>query len=216
MRSAEQKARNAQRMREWYAKKRQDPEWMEKYRKQRRRYYESRATDEEFRAKKRERVKQWQQTPQGAEWRLAYSRRADVRERARLLAAERRKDPEYRKRLNERNARFKRTPVQLAKSRERLRKYRQTPGGRRVLLNCTLKKHYGITLADYERMFAEQGGVCAICKTFRVSKSHPRLGVDHDHKTGRVRGLLCWMCNRGMGLLGDSRERMLSAAEYLK
>ena len=56
-----------------------------------------------------------------------------------------------------------------------------------------LRMRYGITLAEYETRFREQRGGCAIC-------GHPpktrRLAVDHEHKTGRVRGLLCMRCNK--------------------
>lgn len=216
MKTVEQKKAHAKYMRAYYKKKRSDPEWREKYREQRRKQYESQKNDETYRKQRREAFQRWSKSPQAAEWRRAYSRRPDVRERQRSLAAERRKDPEYRRRLNERNAKHKRTPHALAKSRERLRRYRKTESGRRSILNSVLKKHYGITLADFERLLSNQGGVCAICKKARVSKTHPRLNVDHCHKTGRVRGLLCWMCNRGIGLLGDDRSIILAAAEYLR
>lgn len=74
-----------------------------------------------------------------------------------------------------------------------------------------LKARYGLTEDDYERMFAEQRGCCAICGT-----SHPQLVIDHDHATGAVRGLLCSLCNTGIGHLRDDRGRVEQAAEYLK
>lgn len=76
---------------------------------------------------------------------------------------------------------------------------------------------YKMTLEDYERLFAEQAGRCAICRgtdpgdTF---KAH--LAVDHDHATGAVRGLLCSNCNKGIGNLGDDPERLRVAAAYLE
>lgn len=72
---------------------------------------------------------------------------------------------------------------------------------------------YGITVADYERMNAEQGGVCAICG--QAETNGRSLAVDHCHATGRVRGLLCGTCNRGIGLLKDDADRVMSAAIYL-
>ena len=61
------------------------------------------------------------------------------------------------------------------------------------ILNSRLKKSHGITLEDFKAMEIEQGGVCAICQ-------HPpkvrRLSVEHDHKVGRVRGLVCFACNK--------------------
>jgi len=56
--------------------------------------------------------------------------------------------------------------------------------------------NYGITIEDYDAMLAAQGGGCAICHTPPRSK---RLHVDHDHADGRVRGLLCYHCNRTIG-----------------
>lgn len=79
-----------------------------------------------------------------------------------------------------------------------------------------LKYRYGITLAEYDRMLAEQGGVCAICQ--RPPTAHiraRRLSVDHDHGTGRVRGLLCDACNRGIGSIPDPTW-LQNAASYLE
>jgi hypothetical protein len=79
-----------------------------------------------------------------------------------------------------------------------------------------LKKKYGITVADYDRMLEAQNGVCWICK--RPPKTR-RLAVDHDHKKkGResVRALLCHRCNRGLRWFSDSPERLTTAAEYLR
>jgi hypothetical protein len=73
------------------------------------------------------------------------------------------------------------------------------------------KKHrYGITRADYQRLFQEQGEVCKICG------QSARLGVDHDHVTGRVRGLLCHKCNAGIGLLCEDVEVLRRAISYLE
>lgn len=77
-----------------------------------------------------------------------------------------------------------------------------------------LRKTYGITLAEYDRVLAYQGGACAICK--RVpAPGKPRLAVDHDHRTGLLRGLLCWLCNRAIGKFHDDTQRLVNAAEYV-
>ena len=77
------------------------------------------------------------------------------------------------------------------------------------------QRRYGITLADYDEMLEEQGGGCAICgKT--PEDNGKRLGVDHDHNTGRVRGLLCDKCNSGLGMLRDDSTLLLRAVEYLE
>ena len=76
-----------------------------------------------------------------------------------------------------------------------------------------VRRQYGIDLADYEQMLAMQSGVCAIC---HLPNSRPiRLAVDHDHHTGAVRALLCDPCNRAIGLMKDSPDRLPAAAAYL-
>ena len=75
-----------------------------------------------------------------------------------------------------------------------------------------LSKTYGISLADYNRMLKAQGGGCAICG--RKSKTRA-LDVDHSHKTGKVRGILCHRCNRGLTWFGDNPVLFRKAAKYL-
>lgn len=86
--------------------------------------------------------------------------------------------------------------------------------------NADLKKHFGVTLTQYEKLFADQNGVCAICSQPEKSKAAdggPRaMPVDHCHVTGRVRGLLCTACNRGLGMFGDSEESLFAAIKYLQ
>lgn len=76
-----------------------------------------------------------------------------------------------------------------------------------------LKRKYGITLEDYERMLEEQGGVCFICKKPRPEDR--TLHVDHDHATGEIRGLLCFRCNNALGDFDDDHELLQNAADYL-
>jgi len=72
-----------------------------------------------------------------------------------------------------------------------------------------LKARYGITAADAERMLHSQDGRCAICH------ERPADHVDHDHLTGRVRALLCFNCNGGLGQFRDDPELLAAAIEYL-
>jgi hypothetical protein len=74
---------------------------------------------------------------------------------------------------------------------------------------------YGLTLAGYNELLDRQGGGCAICATPEPG-GRGRFHVDHDHKTGIVRGLLCHACNVGIGNLGDDPERLRAAADYLE
>lgn len=78
-----------------------------------------------------------------------------------------------------------------------------------------LKHCYGITISDYNQIFDNQKGCCAICEKHQSEFQH-RLSVDHDHKTGKVRKLLCHNCNHGLGNFFDSTELLLKAIQYLK
>lgn len=145
----------------------------------------TRPSKEQKRAKQRENAARW---------------RANHPERAKALFADyRAKNAEHCKR---------RTKIWRTNNREAY-----LTGKRR----CRLGRDFGITLEQYNEMLAAQGGVCAICKN---PETHQRKGVwslsvDHCHDTGRVRGLLCNNCNRGVGLLRDNADLCRAAAEYL-
>lgn len=73
------------------------------------------------------------------------------------------------------------------------------------------KRRYGVTDEEYQTLLIKQNGVCAIC-----SKTCTRqLALDHDHDTGKVRGLLCNSCNRGLGYFKDSQVLLGNARDYL-
>lgn len=71
---------------------------------------------------------------------------------------------------------------------------------------------YGITVTEYERLFNEQNGVCAICGK---DNGQIALCIDHDHATNEVRGLLCNLCNRGIGLFNDNPNLLDKAKQYV-
>ena len=77
-----------------------------------------------------------------------------------------------------------------------------------------LFKQYGITVDDYNAIFTEQNGKCGICETHQ-SELKQALSVDHNHKTGEVRGLLCHNCNIGIGYLKDDVNILQNAIQYL-
>ena len=81
--------------------------------------------------------------------------------------------------------------------------------------NKYLKKTYGISLKQYEKMYMEQAGACAICRK-PTTRENPFLFVDHDHNTGKVRGLLCHKCNAGIGLFEDNIVSLNFAIQYLR
>ena len=86
--------------------------------------------------------------------------------------------------------------------------------------NWRLNHFYGIDKDEYNRMLEEQGGTCMICNKagdIRKKDSRPiALAVDHNHETGKIRGLLCLNCNSGIGKLGDSTDILRKAIEYLE
>ena len=77
-----------------------------------------------------------------------------------------------------------------------------------------LRLSYGMSLDDYYTLLKEQKGVCAICK--RPNRNGARLCVDHDHRTGVVRGLLCTQCNAILGYIDDSPIILKGAIKYLE
>ena len=80
---------------------------------------------------------------------------------------------------------------------------------KRHVRNCTLKKKYGITLDQYEETLQTQDYKCAVCRLGTDTCVQKALSVDHNHETGKVRGLLCDRCNRALGLLKDNKGNML-------
>lgn len=80
--------------------------------------------------------------------------------------------------------------------------------------NRMLVKRYGICHNTYEELFLKQDGVCAICATSNKGVRKKYLDVDHDHMTGKVRGLLCGRCNKQLGVLED-KEWVRKAMKYV-
>ena len=144
------------------------------------------------------------------EWRRRNSdkvaaNRKKHRERNNAAALAKLQDPTYRYELNKRNREWR--AANGTKANGYCRKYR-------------LKKEYGLTVEEYDAMVLAQGGKCAICGATRGSKigskRDAKLNIDHDHQTGKVRGLLCHNCNMVLGHLDDDIERMYRAIEYLR
>jgi hypothetical protein len=79
--------------------------------------------------------------------------------------------------------------------------------------NSVVKSKYGLSTAEYRELIQAQEGKCAICAG--TCSTNQRLCVDHCHKTGAVRGLLCNNCNRAIGLLQDDPNLLQQAKDYL-
>jgi hypothetical protein len=76
-----------------------------------------------------------------------------------------------------------------------------------------LRRNFGLSIDEYERLLEQQGGGCAICQ----SPPTPgiSLHVDHDHGSGEIRGLLCFRCNNGIGLFRENPDLLQDAARYV-
>jgi hypothetical protein len=90
------------------------------------------------------------------------------------------------------------------------------PGYAVAQADAYLKREYGMSLVDYRDMLAGQGGCCDVCFSDSPGSGRRQFCVDHDHATGRVRGLLCHACNAALGLMRDSPALLEHAAAYLR
>jgi len=138
------------------------------------------------RGKQREYTQQWRQKYPEKE--AARSARAKERYRS---------DPAYRARVNDANARY------AEKNR---------PKARHARLKYRLPDLTGF---DFDRMWREQDGLCAICGSALRKEGRSGVNVDHCHDTGRVRELLCQPCNNGLGCFKDDPSRLRKAISYL-
>lgn len=97
--------------------------------------------------------------------------------------------------------------------------WKKNPDRTRIIARRhTIKKTYGISEDEYKEIAESQNNVCAICKQTETSVYRGQvrlLAVDHDHKTGKVRALLCSKCNIGLGLFRDNPELLIVAAAYI-
>lgn len=106
------------------------------------------------------------------------------------------------------------TPCRVEKNRKRRQENPEHVAN--IERRSKFKKQYGITLDDYNNMLDKQSGGCGICGSETAGVRTKYFSVDHCHSTGKVRGLLCMKCNRGLGLFNDNTERLLKAVNYLK
>ena len=104
--------------------------------------------------------------------------------------------------------------VRRDKKRAYMKVYHATHRG--ALRTYALKRKYGLTPAAFEAILREQGGSCAACETSEWRGKHGSPVIDHDHKTGAVRGILCNRCNAAAGMLLDNPETVLKLAVYLR
>jgi hypothetical protein len=83
-------------------------------------------------------------------------------------------------------------------------------------LQYDLKRKYDLSLEGYFALLEEQEGKCAICGNIFCDSNERRLCVDHNHETGKVRGLLCFNCNTGLGKFNDDLGLLKKTIVYLE
>lgn len=96
---------------------------------------------------------------------------------------------------------------------KRVRKWKRTHKYALRLHNA--KYHYGLTQSEYRELYKKHRFRCAICNK-TAKENGKRMAIDHDHKTGKVRGLLCWHCNCGLGSFHDNQKWLRNAIQYLQ
>lgn len=141
---------------------------------------------------------------------IEYNKRPEVRERQRLYRKKRREEPGYKERRKEYVRIYNQTTRAIA-----IRKaYQARPENIRKRRESWLINRYGLAIEVYESMFDNQGRVCAICKRPNWMGKEPH--VDHDHNTGKIRGILCGGCNAAAGHIKNNPETARSMADYLE
>lgn len=132
------------------------------------------------------------------------SRQAHCKECEKARKHRTRQSPEHKEYIREYNKKWR------AENPEKIAEWNRN-NSRKTML----KSVYGISLEDYDKLLRNQGDKCAICGILQKELNKP-LYVDHDHKTSKIRGLLCHNCNVAIGLLKDSLSNISNALDYLK
>lgn len=95
------------------------------------------------------------------------------------------------------------------------KEYYKRPGVKEKTRAHGINRRFGISSDVYLKMLSLQKNKCAICNKEESCPKHKYLSIDHDHKTGKIRGLLCNKCNKAIGLLDDNPKILHSAINYL-
>lgn len=102
------------------------------------------------------------------------------------------------------------------KNRQKRKEFYSSPDGIISSRKTHLKRKYGISLDEYNVQLEKQEFKCALCGGNETHDKHKVLAVDHCHKTGKIRGLLCFKCNSGLGSFNDDINLLIKAITYLK
>lgn len=135
-------------------------------------------------------------------WRAYRKKYADLHKEEKRLY-----DKEYRKKNKEKIG--QQIKEYRALNKDKVRKYAYN-----YHRTQRLKEQYNITLEDYNKLFEEQNECCVICGK-NQSEFSKKLFVDHNHETGKIRGLLCYKCNACLGYFNDNISTFQKAIEYL-
>lgn len=118
------------------------------------------------------------------------------------------------------NARRRKDSVSLDEWERRLARdkvsRKRNPNKSKWYRKADLKRYYDMTLAEWDNRFAEQNHSCAVCKSPYSGRKNGQWCTDHDHKTGKVRGILCNGCNMALGQTKDDPLRLRLLAEYVE
>lgn len=135
------------------------------------------------------------------------------KEKAKQYAKEYRQSPKGKEYNLKYMKKYRSLPDKREKNIKYQKEYGQTPKSRRAQSNRQLKRLYGIDLVEYNKLFELQNGRCAICFDLPSNK---RFDTDHNHVSGKIRGLLCHRCNCVLGYGGDSILLFQEVMRYLK
>lgn len=125
-----------------------------------------------------------------------------------------RSTPEYKEQAWKAAKQWRTLPENSGKTKIWAKKFRESEYGKNWITNDNLRRNYGVTLEQYNTMFASQNGCCALCGDHQ-SLFNKRLSVDHDHSTGKVRQLLCHHCNTALGAFDENPILLKKAVKYL-
>ena len=128
---------------------------------------------------------------------------------------ERQADTEVKKRKNDsRREKYKNDPEYRERAKQQARESNRRNPATKIAQHLA---EFGITIDEYDRMLEKQEYKCAICGGIGdVRNRYRMLSVDHDHKTGKVRGLLCFKCNFLLGNARDDVSILQKAIDYLE
>ncbi len=119
--------------------------------------------------------------------------------------------PECKKCTRQRVAEYRqRNPEKVKQGYHR---YNTSEHGRKIRRVLKLRTQYKLTPKQHGQIYLDQNGCCALCDE---PVAYEKINTDHDHDTGKVRGLLCHRCNMGLGFWGDSVKGFQRAIRYLE